>query len=68
MALIRGRSTELDGIDFGLGLGIAGRNLERSISSNKVGDVEEEEEEQYDELHLCLFRILVVCCVTLKPL
>jgi len=53
LALIRGRSTELDGIDFGLGLGIAGRNLERSISSNKVGDVEEEEEEQYDELHLC---------------
>jgi hypothetical protein len=51
LALIRRRSAELDGIDFGLGLGIAGRNRERVISSDKVGNAEEEE--QYDDLHLC---------------
>jgi hypothetical protein len=44
LALIRGRSTELDGIDFGLGIWIAGRNRERGICRNEAGNVEEEEE------------------------
>jgi hypothetical protein len=43
-------------VGFGIGIGIAGRNIGRCVSRNEVENVEEEEEERYeryDKLHLC---------------